>query len=37
MFAGFLHQQVWSSPASSPGLAGTPQTRILDLVRSQER
>jgi hypothetical protein len=36
-FAGFLYQQVWSSPVSSPGLAGTPQTRILDLVRSQER
>jgi hypothetical protein len=36
-FAGFLYQQVWSSPVSSPGLAGAPQTRILDLVRSQER
>ncbi len=33
-FAGFLRQRVWSSPASSPGLAGTPQTRILDLVQS---
>jgi hypothetical protein len=31
-FAGFLHQHVWSSPVSSPGLAGTPQTRILDVV-----
>jgi hypothetical protein len=36
-FARFLHQHVWSSPASSPALAGAPQTRILDLVRSQER
>jgi hypothetical protein len=35
-FAGFLHQQVWSSPASSPALAGAPQTQILDLVRSEE-
>jgi hypothetical protein len=35
-FAGFLHQHVWSSPASSPALAGAPQTRILDLVRSEE-
>ncbi len=31
-FAEFLEQHVWSSPAASPGLAGTPQTRILDLV-----
>ena len=35
-FAGFLHQRVWSSPESSPALAGAPQTRILDLVRSEE-
>jgi hypothetical protein len=33
-FAAFLRQHVWSSPTSSPGLAGTPQTRILDLVPS---
>lgn len=33
-FATFLEQQVWSSPASSPALAGTPRTRILDLVLS---
>jgi hypothetical protein len=33
-FAEFLRQRVWSSPVSSPGLAGTPQTRILDLVQS---
>lgn len=35
-FAEFLHQHVWSSLASSPALAGAPQTQILDLVRSQE-
>jgi hypothetical protein len=34
-FAEFLYQHVWSSPASSPGLAGAPHTRILDLVRSE--
>ena len=33
-FAAFLHEQVWSSPASSPALAGAAQTRILDLRRS---
>jgi hypothetical protein len=33
-FAQFLKQQVWSSPASSPALAGPPQTRILDLVHT---
>jgi hypothetical protein len=31
-FAEFLAQHVWSSPVSSPGLAGPPQTRILDLL-----
>ena len=36
-FAVFLDQHVWSSPTASPGLAGTPQTRILDLVPSAER
>jgi len=34
-FADFLHDRVWSSPASSPALAGRPQTRILDLRRQQ--
>jgi hypothetical protein len=34
-FAAFLHQRVWSSPTSSPALTGIPQTRILDLVRSE--
>jgi hypothetical protein len=29
-FASFLHEHVWSSPASSPALAGPAQTRILD-------
>jgi hypothetical protein len=31
-FAGFLAEHVWSAPASSPGLAGAPKTRILELV-----
>ena len=35
-FASFLHEQVWSAPASSPALAGAPQTRILDVRRSEE-
>lgn len=35
-FATFLHEHVWSSPASSPALAGAAQTRILDLRRSEE-
>jgi hypothetical protein len=29
-FAVFLQQNVWSSPATSPALAGTPRTRILE-------
>jgi hypothetical protein len=36
-FAEFLVQHVWSSPASSPGLAGAPKTRILELVHGGER
>jgi hypothetical protein len=36
-FADFLTQHVWSSPAASPGLAGLPQTRILDLLPAGER
>ena len=36
-FAEFLVQHVWSSPASSPGLASAPKTRILDLVHGGER
>ena len=35
-FAEFLVRHVWSSPASSPGLAGAPKTRILDLVHGGE-
>jgi len=35
-FAEFLQQHVWSSPASSPALAGPAQTRILDLMPRQE-
>lgn len=34
-FASFLHEHVWSSPASSPALAGAAQTRILDLRPSE--
>ena len=34
-FADFLHQHIWFSPASSPALAGAPQTRILGVVRSE--
>ena len=29
-FLAFLVQHVWATPASSPGLAGTPRTMILD-------
>jgi hypothetical protein len=31
-FLGFLTSQVWADPASSPGLAGRPQTRILEPI-----
>jgi hypothetical protein len=34
-FADFLVQHVWAAPASSPGLAGAPKTRILDLVQAE--
>lgn len=30
-FLEFLRTKVWSSPQNAPALAGTPQTRILDL------
>jgi hypothetical protein len=33
-FAVFLEQHVWSSPASSPALAGKPRTRILEPMPS---
>ena len=35
-FSVFLAEHVWSSPASSPGLAGAPTTRILELVDGGE-
>lgn len=35
-FAAFLVEHVWSAPAASPGLAGAPKTRILDLVPGGE-
>ena len=31
-FLGFLESTVWASPDSSPALAGTPRTRILETV-----
>ncbi len=34
-FKRFLEENVWSSQATSPGLAGTPQTRVLEHVASQ--
>lgn len=34
-FLGFLQDNVWSSSDSSPGLAGTPQTRILEVGAAQ--
>jgi hypothetical protein len=30
-FAAFLRETVWSNPAASPGLAGQPRTRLLEL------
>ena len=33
-FAEFLRARVWSVPDASPGLAGPPVTRVLDVVRS---
>jgi hypothetical protein len=34
-FLQFLRTQVWSSPAASPALSGSPVTRILEPVTSQ--
>jgi hypothetical protein len=31
-FLGFLETTVWASPDSSPALAGTPRTRLLEPV-----
>jgi hypothetical protein len=36
-FLRFLQTQVWSTPANSPGLAGTPQTRIEDTAAQTSR
>jgi hypothetical protein len=35
-FRGFLTTQVWANPENSPGLAGTPQTMILEAVAIRE-
>jgi hypothetical protein len=32
-FARFLEDEVWSSPASAPALAGIPRTRVLDVMQ----
>lgn len=34
-FLEFLTTRVWSSPATSPALVGTPQTRILETVAAR--
>jgi hypothetical protein len=31
-FRGFLETQVWTTPASSPGLAGSPRAVVLEAV-----
>jgi hypothetical protein len=31
-FRGFLITQVWANPENSPGLAGTPETMVLEPV-----
>ena len=33
-FAQFLHDKVWSSPASAPALAGVPRTRVLEVMEN---
>ena len=35
-FLAFLQRDVWGSPQASPALAGSPQTRIIETVESQE-
>ncbi len=35
-FRGFLEAQVWSTPANSPGLAGSPRAVVLELVDQNE-
>jgi hypothetical protein len=34
-FLDFLQTRVWSSADNAPALAGTPQTRILDMVEER--
>lgn len=34
-FKSFLETNVWSSPEASPGLAGTPQARVLERVAEE--
>jgi hypothetical protein len=34
-FRGFLETQVWSTPANSPGLAGSPRAVVLEAVVSE--
>ncbi len=34
-FLDFLTTRVWSAPGKAPALAGTPQTRILELVEQR--
>jgi hypothetical protein len=35
-FLAFLQRDVWGSPQASPALVGSPQTRIIEAVESQE-
>jgi hypothetical protein len=35
-FRGFLTAQVWAHPENSPGLAGTPETMILEPAELKE-
>lgn len=35
-FLEVLRERVWSSPQNAPALIGTPQTRILETVESNE-
>jgi hypothetical protein len=34
-FEQFLHEKVWASRENSPALAGSPQTRLLDLAEAR--
>lgn len=35
-FLAFLQRDIWGSSQASPALAGSPQTRIIETVESQE-